>query len=152
MEKLILNKKTFDQIILMLNSPDKENVVLGLTCIEELDTYQGLVYLLLMKKLANVTNNTWVEHAPKKTTLLKSMGVSVEDVLTYKKILDLLAERKASTKDIEFYLSKFGEYLKSTLIELGYDTIDAVEINIKLKLNENKPSRKPSQNIKELDA
>ena len=136
MEKLALNKENFDQILLMLNSSDKENVVMGLICIEELDVKTGLAYLLLIRKLANVTDELWKMHAPTKVTALKNMGINSGTVLTYKKILDLLTSRKVPTDDIEFYLSKFGEYLNSTLHSLGYDVIEAVEIKLKIKLHD----------------
>jgi hypothetical protein len=64
------------------------------------------------------------------------MGINSGTVLTYKKILDLLTSRKVPTDDIEFYLSKFGEYLNSTLHSLGYDVIEAVEIKLKIKLHD----------------
>ena len=48
MEKVKLTAETFDNVMLMLQSSDKENVILGLTCIEEVDTDSGLVYLLLI--------------------------------------------------------------------------------------------------------
>ena len=131
-----LNAESFDAVLTMMNSSDKESVVMGLVCIEEMDTTTGLVFLLLMRKLANVTDELWRTHAPKKVTALANMGIASGTVLTYKKILDLLAERKVSTDDIEFYLTKFGAYLNETLHQLGYDIIEAVDIKLKIKLHD----------------
>jgi len=132
-ETIKLTEKTFDNVMSMLNSPDKENVVLGLSCIEELNIKTGLVYLLLMKKLGNVTDELWRENAPKKLKYLKGMGV--EGTLTYKKVLDLLRERKVPIKDIQFFLNKFALYLHQSVRE-DYAIIDAIDIQIKLKLHD----------------
>lgn len=131
-----LNADTFDNVLTMMNSSDKESVIMGLACIEEMDTTTGLVFLLLMRKLANVTDGLWKTNAPKKTNLLRNMGIESGTVLTYKRILELLAERKVSIDDVEFYFSKFGMYLNEMLHQLGYNNVEAVDIKLKIKLHD----------------
>ena len=135
-DKIKLNAETFDNVLAMLNSSDKESVVMGLACVEEMDTTSCIVFLLLIRKLANVTDELWKVNAPKKTASLTNMGVAGGTVLTYKRILELLAERKASSADIEFFLGKFGMYLNETLHQLGYDIVESVDIKLKLKLHD----------------
>lgn len=151
MEKVKLTTETFDSVMQMLKSSDKENVVLGLTCIEELDITTGLVYLLLIKKLANVTSELWKEYCPKKVAYMNSMTNTFNTVLTYKKILELLVERKVPTTDIQFFMDKFALYLMEGLRN-DYALIESIEINLKLKLHDTEPSRELIKSIQDIDA
>lgn len=141
MEKLKLTTETYTNVMNMLQSPDKENVVLGLICIEESDIESDLVYLLLIKKLSNVSNSLWVEHAPKKTAFLKSLNISVDTVITYKQILTMLCERKVSNDNLQFFFTKFADYLKLTMIdEENKHRVESIDITLNFKLHESKIS------------
>lgn len=138
MEKVKVTEETFDNILAMLNSKDQENVILGLSCIEELDISSGLVYLLLLKKLGNVTTEMWREYAPKKLMYLSNLngfngGPSF--IPSYREILQVLQKVKVPLKDIKFYLVKFGNHMAAGLRE-DYAVIDNIEITVKLKLHD----------------
>jgi len=140
MEKLKLTTDTYDNVMNMLQSPDKENVVLGLICIEEADIESDLVYLLLIKKLSNVSNTLWAEHAPKKIAFLKNLNIAVDTVITYKQILSILCERKVSNNNLQFFFTKFANYLKQTMLADYDDCIESIDITLNFKLHESKIS------------
>jgi len=140
MEKIKLTVETFDNILAMLSSPDKENVVMGLSCIEELDITTGITYLLLIKKLANVSSKMWKEYAPQKSEYLKNISFINEAPMSFQKILTLIQERKVPISDIEFFLNKFALYM-TELIRNDYLILDSIEIKLKLKLNDTEINR-----------
>jgi hypothetical protein len=151
MEKIKVDEVTFNNVLAMLNSSDKENKVVALSCIEELDVKSGIVYLLLFKKLANVPSALWKEHAPKKLDYLKQLGFNAEQVITYKKILDLICEKQVPFTDIQFFLDKFTLSIIEMIPE-EYGKIEKIDINVKFKKNESKPSKQSSKDLQELDA
>lgn len=134
MEKIKLSAETFDGVMAMLNSSDQESVILGLSCIEEFDITTGITYLLLIKKLANVSANTWHEYAPNKSAYLKNMSVSMDKPISYREILIILQKLKVPINNLQFFLDKFALYMAEGLRE-DYAIIDTVEIKINLKLN-----------------
>lgn len=143
MEKIKLSAETFDSVMSMLNSSDQESVIVGLSCIEELDITTGITYLLLLKKLANVSTDAWEEYAPTKAKYLNSLGLSVEYPVTYKKILDIITERKVPIDDLQFFLNKFAIYIKEGLRN-DYAIINDIEIKINLKLHVNTETSRQS--------
>lgn len=142
MEKIKLTAETFDNVLAMLSSPDKENVVMGLSCIEEFDITTGITYLLLIKKLANVSTDMWKEYAPQKLEYLKNISSIAynEMPMSFQKILNLIQERKVPISDIEFFLNKFSIYM-TELLKYDYLIIDSIEIKLKLKLYDTEINR-----------
>lgn len=130
--KLTINK--FENIKRMLESSDEENHIVALSILEEQDFLENITFILLLKKASNCKNNFWKEHAPNifhKISSIKSLDVT--KVFTYKDILRALREMDAPQDQIIFYLDAFSLYLKDQLASLGYDFIDKLEFNIKLK-------------------
>jgi hypothetical protein len=133
-EKLPMTRERFENVRKMLESPDQENQVIGLAILEEQDFTDNAAFILLCKKYGSATNKMWEEHAPVLYKRMKSIqGLDVEKVLTFKAILQALTEIKAPYEQIQFYLSTFSAYLYEQLKSLGYDFIENLELNIKLK-------------------
>jgi hypothetical protein len=133
MEKARLNAENFNNIMEMLSSPDKENIVMGLSYIEESDITNSLTYLLLIKKLANITDAMWKAHAPKTADYLKNLDIPTKLPVTYQKILTVLEEKKVPISDIEFFINKYMLYIVEVL-KCNY-IIDSIEVKLKHKLN-----------------
>ncbi len=66
---------TFQNILDMANSPDKENQVVALTLVDNLDYKKNLIYILVLKKQATITPELWKEHAPKTCKHMTTSGV-----------------------------------------------------------------------------
>jgi hypothetical protein len=133
-ETVTLKAETFDNVLNMLNSVDPENRVVALSCIENVDFKTNLVYIMLLKKQGDkATTAEWKEHAPKVCQMLSSININLDNALTYKQILEILTKHKVSAEDIQFYLDKFARTLFTSIKGLGYEFIDSLEINLKLK-------------------
>lgn len=134
MEANKMTRERFENVRKMLESPDKENQILGLSILEEQDFKENMAFILLCKKYTHATNKMWEEHCP---TMWKQLGevkgLDLDKVFTFKAILQALTVMNAPYDQIQFYLSTFGAYLLEQLKSLGYDFIEDLDINIKLK-------------------
>lgn len=129
-----MTRERFENVRKMLESPDPENQVIGLSILEEQDFKSNAAFILLCKKYSVATNKQWETHAPNLFSQMKNIhNLDVEKVLTFKAILQALTELKAPYEQIQFYLSTFSTYLHEQLTHLGYDFIEDLELNIKLK-------------------
>lgn len=138
-EKLKLEIGTFDNILGMLNSPDKENLTVAMECIENVDFKENLTYIVMLKKISNVTSDIWKTHAPETYKNLERVGATPEKPSTYKDILQIITKYKVPDADIQFYCDKFGSHLKSEIKKMGYDLVDEVVITLQLKSKTNEP-------------
>lgn len=151
--KVTLGKDTFPNILGMLESPDPENRVVALSCIDNVDFNSNITYILILKKEGTkATTHEWLEHAPNASKLLKGMGIELDKALTYKQILETIVKRKVPSEDIQFYLDSFGLKLFQSIKGLGYDFIDELEINIKLKTSDGEQTGTISKSLKGPDA
>lgn len=146
-----LNAETHDNIVDMINSVDKENRVVALTCIENVDFNPNLVYILLLKKQGDASSAEWKEYAPNTSGMLKGLGINIEEPLTWKQMLNVMGKQQVPEKDIQFYLDRYVKYLYNSIRNLGYDFIDKLEITLKLKSN-GQQNRTTSESEQELDA
>ena len=65
MKKIKITRKEFDSILNMLDSDDKENKVVGLNTLNNLDFKSNLTMLFLLKKKANVSTELWTNNSTK---------------------------------------------------------------------------------------
>jgi hypothetical protein len=120
-----LTKETFDRIKLMLESPDYENTIVGLSAVEASDFKDNLIYVLLLAKQANIKNeNMWYKHAPNIHGNFKQLGINLDNPITYEQILSIAKQYKVSMDDIQFIMDKYADELK-------------IKINNALGLNDN---------------
>ena len=146
-----MTRERFENVRRMLESPDKENQILGLAILEEQDFHENIAFILLSKKYTHATNDMWKEHAPTIYAELEAIpGLSLDNVFTFKKILEALTVMKAPYDQLQFYLSTFSAYLLEQLKSLGYDFIEDLDLNIKLKDGYEQP-RELVQSDKGLD-
>lgn len=133
MQKISLTGETYRSVLDMLNSSDQENVVMGLSIIEETNRIKGMACILMLKKSAKVAVNLWNEHAPQTCLWMKSLDAPVEGVITYKKILEIITHHKVETSQMQFFMDEFGKHLFDQIKQLGYDFVEDLEIKLKLK-------------------
>ncbi len=125
--------ESYLNILGMANSPDKENQIVALSLIENLDYKKNLVYILVLKKQATMTSEAWKEHAPSIYKKMVSGGVDPDKVISYKKILNLLLDNSTSQEHFDFYTTSFAKHMKESIKNIGYEYVDDLEITIKLK-------------------
>lgn len=149
-----LDIESFNNILKMLNSSDKESNVMGLVTIENLDFKKNLTIILLLKKLSQLQFNIWKINAPKtykkidNIIKLEDASNSAEGVITYKTLLKILVNEKQTQDDIQLFLDIFASHIFKTIQGLGFDFIDDTEITIKLKTND-KQNRISCQDLQE---
>ena len=149
--KIIMTNEEYNSVLHMLQSEDQENVVIGLTTIDNLDFKSNLTKILMLKKLANIPFPMWEAHASKIYKKLTNLKLDPASTLTYKAVLNCLVTTKQPEEDIQFFLDNFSNHLFNSIKELGFDFIENTEITIKLKRND-KQNRIISESIQESNA
>lgn len=144
-EEIVLNAETYDNILSMINSVDKENRNVALSCIENVDFSKNLVYIMMLMKQGNASPEDWKTNAPKIYGMLTASGLDPASVLTYKEIIHKLVERKVPPEDIGFYMDKFINHVHGSIKNLGYDYIEKINITLKLKTPDGEQSRTISE-------
>lgn len=148
-DKIVLGRDTYNQIKAMLESPDKENAVVALSCIENSDFRLNITYILLCIKEANIPFTFWKEHAAE--TCKKYAQLKIGKPLTYKQIIEKIIEYKVSVEDMQFFMDRFAIKLVEDInrnIAIDENQIADIKITIKPKQDE---SRTVSESIKGLD-
>lgn len=136
-QKLTMTRERFENIRKMIESPDKDNQVMGLSILEEQNFHENVAFILLAKKYSHAGNAEWEANAPTIFAEMKKIScIDVDKVFTFKMILEALTELKVSFDQTQFYLDTFSAYLTEQMIELGYDFIESIDLKIKLKENE----------------
>lgn len=132
-EKLVLDADSFDSILAMLQSNDKENEEVAFSVINNCDKEKSLVYLLYLHRLSNEKAIEWEKRAPLAFEYLKTTGYTPDRETSYKDILDIIKASDIDEKSSEFSYSYFGKYLLDTIQKLGYDFVENIEVKIKVK-------------------
>ena len=138
-DKIVLGRDTYNQVKAMLESSDKENAVVALSCIENGDFKLNITYILLMIKEANVDYNLWKEHAAE--TCKKYAQLKIGKPLTYKQILETILLYKVPVEDIQFYLDRFAAKLVTDInrnITMDDREITEIKITINPKHHESR--------------
>lgn len=136
MEKLHEIKLEYDNLYKMMISPDNQNAVLALSLLETVDFKNNLVPILLLYKKTSISSEYWKEHAPKLWAKLKKHGVSSDNPLTYKQILEIIKDKKVSEDQVNIFIQSVNDTLKNHLCDYGYDFIEKIEIKLKHKIYE----------------
>lgn len=121
-EKIILSRDTYETVKTMLQSPDEESQVLGLTCIENADFKINIAYILLLIHETNILPEMWKEHAPETTKIYKSViGTDISDAATtYMRILSLMAQYEVDKLDYQFFMDRYA-YQLTKIINMKID-------------------------------
>ncbi len=131
---MILQKDTYENVKSMLESPDEENVMVGLSCIENCDQSANLIYILCLIKETNISSSLWVKHAPETTELFKNLfkGSITFSSITWNNIIVYTQVYDTTIEDYQFLMDRFALYLKD-MFNQGKDVIESVTITIKEK-------------------
>ena len=144
MEKIILEKDTFENVKNMLESSDVENAVVALECIENADFLKNLVYILFLYKESNVPLLTWLNHAPKTCNKLRQLNKSY--AFSYKSILNFLQKYNCDRDSYVFFAKRYADNLMK-LVNLKACECIIESIEIKTLTMENKNNKEVNQNL-----
>lgn len=128
--------ETYNTFLKMLNSEDRENSAMALINLENVNFNKNISKILLLKKRSLASPKEWKENAPKTIKKIKSLGLDIETIYTYKEIFKIITDPKYKTSNdcIDFFLADFSNHIKEKYIKLGFDFLEDVEIIIKPKL------------------
>lgn len=147
--KTLLSRDTYVNVKAMLDSPDEENIVMGLTCIEQSEFRPNIMYIGLLFLECNVRAELWKVHAPETTRFLRTIGFDImSPPITYKKLLIKAIEYTKDAEDINLFFNAYAKYLKLKLNDKLVKTdivIDELVITIKTKHNETRTTIQDSQ-------
>ena len=135
----------------MLVSKDPENVVLGLSCIEQSAFKPNIMYIGLLFLECNIPAELWKVHAPETTHLLRSIGLDILDPpTTFKKLLDKVLHYTKSAEDLTLFFNAYALYIKNALnkrISFTEIVVEDVIITIKIKDDENRTAIQGSEGV-----
>lgn len=140
MDKLVIDTTTYENLWAMLNSKDKENTVVALAAIEQMDYVQSLPYILLLfKGLSENDRRLWFTDANDLGKRLKASGVSPETKLPYQDIYDKVS-KDCPKEAVQFVLDEFAKVLQKYIVEWGFEFVRGLELNLKIKEDGNNPN------------
>jgi len=147
-ESIILSDSTYERVLGMLTSPDKESVYIGVSIIEAVDLEENLPYILLLAKDCSKSN---CNHDPfkndvtasddqdvvKRNSFSPSIMNYVNDCandkghLNFNSMYNVIKKNtKTSPAAMQFFLDKFSASLQEYLLTWGFDFVQ--EMNLKL--------------------
>jgi hypothetical protein len=130
MGKMIFDKEETKNLLNMLKSSDKENHVVALQALQNVDVDKYIGELLVMYKYSGIQKSDWSEAGKKVYDKLKK--IAGDGNLTSPRTLSLITEHKGSKTSIELFMEYFVRDMTSMLEQIGYPT-SSFEINITLK-------------------
>lgn len=129
-------------IINMLNSPDKDNQILGLSLLNKVKfhTYRG--ELILLQKFCNPSNDDWKMHAPKAYEYIKAIKIKYNSelrpnlnmaIISYGDLPGIFRMLKCNERvrklHEDFYTKHVCDAIHRTL-----NTTEGVEITVNIKI------------------
>lgn len=117
---MILGYESFDQTKQMIESVDVEDRVVAFEVLEQAEFLENMVYILILFKDSNASIVDWERHAPKTTVNIRRLyGLSIDGhaspAMSLKGILKKATEYNVSTRQMNFLMDKYAEFLSSYL-------------------------------------
>jgi hypothetical protein len=123
----------YNALYKMLGSQDEESYVLGLQCIEHMDTKANLASILLLYK-AFPDKGMWGVHAPITFDKIKkflNINSSENFIITYRDIMRIMRDQMVEKDQVEIFLKEVTSMVKHTLVTYGFDFIEDVTLVLK---------------------
>ena len=146
-EVIILNDSTYDRVLDMLCSPDKENVQVAVSIIEAVDFQKNAPYILLLAKDAEAKLKR--DNNPFRTELFVEAGTDVgpssfnhdirtmiqactnqADKLNYNSMYEELTRINTDAVAMNFFLGRFADALKDHLLQWGFTFVKTMDLKL----------------------
>ena len=129
-----LERSTYDKVQSMIESPDDENILMGLSCIENSDFKENMIFILLMLKETNVSIDEWSKHARNTLNNIKNIGVEWDNSITYKMIQDVIDKYDLPQSDRLLFEDRFSTFVKKRVTNSDHlPEILSLTVKIKFK-------------------
>lgn len=119
----------------MLQSRDKEDQVVALIALENMNIKENMLALLFAYKLGNPDQKVWSDNAPKAHAALEESR-KISKNSSFQQIFKYVVEQKLPAEAMELFLQMFSDYLTGQCKSMGYSFIDGIEMKIKVKADE----------------
>lgn len=146
-EVIILNDSTYDRVLDMLCSPDKDNVQVAVSIIEAVDFQKNAPYILLLAKDAEAKLKK--DNNPFRTELFNEADVDVgpssfnheirtmieactnqADKLNYNAMYEELTRMNTDAVAMNFFLGRFADALKDHLLQWGFTFVKTMDLKL----------------------
>ena len=146
-EMIILNDSTYDRVLDMLCSPDKDNVQVAVSIIEAVDFQKNAPYILLLAKDAEAKLKR--DNNPFRIELFCEANVDVgtssfnhnirtmiqactnqADKLNYNAMYEELTRMNTDTVAMNFFLGRFADALKDHLLQWGFTFVKTMDLKL----------------------
>lgn len=146
-EMIILNDSTYDRVLDMLCSPDKDNVQVAVSIIEAVDFQKNAPYILLLAKDAETKLKR--DNNPFRIELFGEDNVDAgtssfnheirtmiqactnqADKLNYNAMYEELTRMNTDTVAMNFFLGRFADALKDHLLQWGFTFVKTMDLKL----------------------
>lgn len=132
MEKVVLTKDEYVNIIKMYESSDKDNHTVANEILNNCDLKKSLPWVLLIYAASNNGNEYWNKEVPKMYEIVKKYPIHSEYKPSVDRILSTLLNINAEPSVVDTFLEWHVEELTKTMGHWGYPT-DKLNYSITLK-------------------
>jgi hypothetical protein len=140
---LVSEDINYNNLLNMLNSSDRENAVVALTCIENIDFKLFMLKIMLLYKESKVELGMWKEHAPKAHAKLmkaiystKHAQTQPHDYVTFDEIVRACAKETISEEDTQLLVSVICKKMQDSFEAYGLSCIESLDVKINFKPND----------------
>lgn len=111
---MILDEITYSNIKNILESSDKENMIVGFECIENTDFKTNIIYILFLFKEADISSDMWKRNAPKATEIIENLfNIPFNKInINYAQICDIITKFNVTWASYQFLMNRYAEHLK----------------------------------------
>jgi len=140
-----LTTETYYRALQMLNSNDNDDRILSLSCIDQLDMDNNLLYIMLLKRHGRSHHTMWERHAPIAYNRLKQEGVEVDGMLQFHDILNIITKHSSRNRitleSLQYTLEMAAFFIKEQLVTLSPVLLKDLEVKIKIKQDDQQTRR-----------
>ncbi len=147
-ESIILSDSTYERVLGMITSPDKESVYVGVSIIETVDLEENLPYILLLAKdcsKSNCNNDPFkidvlapdnqdvVRNTSFSPSIMKYVNECANDKghLNFNSMYNVIKKNpKTSPAAMQFFLDKFSASLQEHLLTWGFDFVQEMDLKL----------------------
>ena len=128
-------KLEYKDLIRMIDSPDKENAIVALECLSNVDFESNLVLVLCLFKNSKVPESFWIDNANSLYNKIKDLdigqGLSTRcSSITNRNILEKAKSLGVGQEQIALFIEVINYELTNSLKEYGYDFIKSITVEI----------------------
>lgn len=144
--RLVDEDINYHSLLAMLESVDKENTVVALQIIENLDFKQFALKIMLLFKEGNVPTEVWKEHAPNTLNkIYKALNKNIDKskklysvsdsfmYISYDDVVRACSSYKISNEDTQLLVSLICKKIQDSFVGYGLSCIESMDIKINFK-------------------